>query len=172
MINNYNPEWIKAWNANMDMQICLDYYAVITYITDYYMKDESGTIEHIRKALESEGNDSLREKMQIVKNTFLTNRQAGECEIYYKLFPFLHLTQSNISTVFDPTGFRQNRAKFMKQITENVRQDFDEVIEGKYYIEKESILETQDELQKLVPYHMHSLFKDMNLADLDQKTMT
>lgn len=62
MINNSNPEWIKAWNANMDMQICLDCYAVITYITDCYMKDESGTIEHIRKALESEGNDSLREK--------------------------------------------------------------------------------------------------------------
>lgn len=107
----------------------------------------------------------------------MTNRQAGECEIYYKLFPFLHLTQSNISTIFDPTGFRQNRESFLKQITENMRQDFDKVIEvegkeGIYYIEKESILETQDELQKLVPYHMHNLFKDMNPADLDQKTMT
>ena len=24
MINNYNIEWIKAWDANMDLQICLD----------------------------------------------------------------------------------------------------------------------------------------------------
>lgn len=23
MINNYNPEWIKAWNANMGIQIYL-----------------------------------------------------------------------------------------------------------------------------------------------------
>ena len=42
--NNYNPEWIKAWNANMDLKPCFDYFAVITYITDYYMKDESGTV--------------------------------------------------------------------------------------------------------------------------------
>lgn len=80
----------------MDMQICLDYYAVITYITDYYMKDESGTIEYIRKALQTEENGNLREKMQIVK----------KCEIYNKLFPFSHLAQSNISTVFIPTGFK------------------------------------------------------------------
>ena len=45
MINNFNPEWIKAWDSNMDIQLCLDYYAVICYITDYYMKDESGTID-------------------------------------------------------------------------------------------------------------------------------
>ena len=30
-INNYNPEWIKAWNCNMDISVCLDYFAIITY---------------------------------------------------------------------------------------------------------------------------------------------
>ena len=42
-INNYNPEWIRAWNANMDLSPCLDFFAVITYITEYFTKDESGT---------------------------------------------------------------------------------------------------------------------------------
>ena len=46
-INNYNPEWIKAWNGNIDLQVCLDHFAVITYITDYYMKDESGMQAHL-----------------------------------------------------------------------------------------------------------------------------
>ena len=23
-INNYNPEWLKVWDGNMDLQICLD----------------------------------------------------------------------------------------------------------------------------------------------------
>ena len=41
-INNYNEEWIRCWDANMDIQITMDYFAVITYITDYYMKDDSG----------------------------------------------------------------------------------------------------------------------------------
>ena len=32
-VNNYNPEWIKAWDGNMDIQLCLDFYAIVTYIT-------------------------------------------------------------------------------------------------------------------------------------------
>ena len=32
-VNNYNPEWIQAWNGNMDIQLCLDFYAIVTYIT-------------------------------------------------------------------------------------------------------------------------------------------
>ena len=45
MVNTYNPEWISAWNGNMDFQLCLDYFAVITYISDYYCKDDSGTMK-------------------------------------------------------------------------------------------------------------------------------
>ena len=33
-INPYNIEWLRAWNGNMDIQIVLDYFAVITYVTD------------------------------------------------------------------------------------------------------------------------------------------
>ena len=32
-VNNYNPEWIRAWNGNMDVQLCLDFFAIVTYIT-------------------------------------------------------------------------------------------------------------------------------------------
>ena len=37
-INNYNPEWIVAWNANIDIAPVYDYYGTITYITDYFTK--------------------------------------------------------------------------------------------------------------------------------------
>ena len=40
LVNNYNEEWLRAWNGNMDMQACLDFFAVSTYVTDYYTKDE------------------------------------------------------------------------------------------------------------------------------------
>ena len=26
MVNNYNEEWIRAWNGNMDIQSCLDFF--------------------------------------------------------------------------------------------------------------------------------------------------
>ena len=29
-VNSYNPEWARAWNGNHDLQICLDYFAIIT----------------------------------------------------------------------------------------------------------------------------------------------
>ena len=40
-VNNYNKEWIINWNANTDLQLCLDYYGLITYISDYFCKDDS-----------------------------------------------------------------------------------------------------------------------------------
>ena len=146
MINNYNPEWIKCWSGNMDMQICLDFFAIITYITDYYMKDESGTMKVINEALSNASNANLREKMNIVKNAFLTSRQAGECEIYYKMFPFLNLSYSNIGTEFIHTGFRKNRSRFLKQVPENAQQGNAKIFqvegkEGKFYVEKEGLIE-------------------------------
>ena len=46
-VNNYNKEWIKSWNSNMDIQITLDHFAIVTYITDYMQKDDTGTMEFI-----------------------------------------------------------------------------------------------------------------------------
>lgn len=84
--------------------------------------------------------------MNIVKNAFLTSRQAGECEIYYKMLPFLHLSHSNIGTEFIQTGFRKNRSRFLKQVTEDMKNSDKNIIEvegkeGNLYIEKESIID-------------------------------
>ena len=144
--NNYNPEWLKCWNANMDMQFCGDYFAVITYITDYYMKDDSGILPFIKDALKQNDDQTLKEKLNLVKNSFLTKRQVGESELYYRLFPFLHLTKSNIVVEFVFTGFKQNRSKFLMQITETEAAWHDNVIQvdgkdDRYYVEKTGMLE-------------------------------
>ena len=118
-VNNYNPEWIINWNGNMDLQLCLDYYAVITYISDYYSKDDSGTMGHIKNVLKNAQNESLKTKLKLVMNTFLTHRQIGECEAYFKILPHLQMKSSNIETVFIQTGFKKNRSTFLKQLTEN-----------------------------------------------------
>ena len=38
MVNNYNGEWIRGWNANLDIQVCFDFFSIITYITEYFTK--------------------------------------------------------------------------------------------------------------------------------------
>ena len=94
-VNNYNNEWMKAWRGNMDIQVCLDFFAVITYITEYYTKDE---------------------KMIVVMNTFLTVRQMGEAEAYYRILPELELKSSNSTTIYVPNCRKDDRSKFLKSV--------------------------------------------------------
>ena len=116
-VNNYNSEWLLAWNSNMDLQLCLDYYAIITYISDYYTKMDTEMINEIKAALKKAGNESLQKKLSIVANVFLTHRQIGESEAFYRILPHLHMKYSNIENVFLPTGFKSNRSSFLMQLT-------------------------------------------------------
>ena len=36
--HSFNQEWLEIWDSNLDVQIALDMYAIVTYITDYYLK--------------------------------------------------------------------------------------------------------------------------------------
>ena len=72
-INSYNPEWIQAWDGNIDIQPCFDYFGMITYINDYFMKDETGTMEILKEVVESNPDDSTKEKMKKVASTFLSH---------------------------------------------------------------------------------------------------
>ena len=142
-INNYNPEYLTAWDSNIDVQVCLDYFAIITYILDYKMKDESGTLEEVTKALKQDDSDGLRQKLKLVAHTFMTHRRAGESEIMYKLFPFLHLTQSNIGAMWMPTGFKENMSRMLKEVSDEEAQFMENVVphEGKLFVPKENIYE-------------------------------
>ena len=124
-VNNYNTEWIRAWNGNMDIQVCLDYHAVITYITDYYSKDESGTMDFLKKAMRENSQKDHKELMHLLSQVFLTHRQNGECEAYYKIFPSLHLTESNVKTTFVASNFPNQRHKFLVKVgeTQKVAED-------------------------------------------------
>ena len=162
-VNLYNPEWIICWDGNIDIQPCLDYFGVITYITDYYMKDDSGTLKFIKEVLDKDPGATIKTKLNLVKNTFLTHRQIGESEAYYKLFQHLHLSHSNISAVFAPTGFKRNRSRFLKQITEEEASYCENVIEvedkeGKYYIEKVTMIEKLLKKPTLVKPLVYSQF--------------
>ena len=142
-VNNYNPFWMEAWNANMDLQLCLDYFSIITYMTDYVAKPEKKTTD-ILKLVNKEKKkaySSHKNTMYALANTHLTHREMGECETYYKLDPALPFKQSNIRTIFVATGFPQNRSKFLRKcINANKKEEGIEVDghEG-LFMETESI---------------------------------
>ena len=115
-VNNYNPEWIHAWNGNMDIQLCLDFFAICTYITDYYTKDESGTLSHLIRAAKECHGKSQKEQMKAMAQVFSSHRHVGESEAYYKICPELHLSHSSVKTVYAHTGFPENRRVCLRRV--------------------------------------------------------
>ena len=77
-------------------------------------------------------------------NTFLTHRQIGKCEAYFKILPHLQMKSSNIETVFIATDLKKNRSTFLKQLTENEAKICKNIIKvsekNGTFIEKPSLL--------------------------------
>ena len=117
-INPYNTEWLRAWDGNMDIQVVLDYFAVITYVTDYYAKDDSGTMEIIKATLAQTDSKDLKEWMKIIANTFLTHRQMGEAEAVYRLLPSMLLKKSNVACQWVSLGTKEERSSRWKKASE------------------------------------------------------
>ena len=116
--NNYNEEWLRAWDANMDIQVTLNFWAVFTYVFDYWMKVEKGKMKAIEEALRKSSNEKLREKMMSVANAFITHRQVGEAEAVYRLIPSMHLVDSNLKCVWVSLGKEETRVRAWKKVTD------------------------------------------------------
>ena len=128
-INNYNPEWMKAWDGNMDISVCLDYFAIVTYITDYYTKTESGVTKAINAAVKAskERGDDMTATMSHLVYAYLKSREMGESEAYYRIIPSLHLSQSNVKCTFVATGFPENRSTMLRPVNERtINQDIED----------------------------------------------
>ena len=128
-INNYNPEWLKAWNANMDIQIALDPFAIIAYIVSYVSKDESGMTEFLKEALNANFSAAQEVKLKALLRAYLTHRQVGLSEAVYRAIHDMKLKDSNITCVWVSTGFPENRyMSFRKLYDENPDEHEDDVI--------------------------------------------
>ena len=102
----------------LDLQICTDIFAVVTYITDYCSKDETGILELLIKEWKKSGNEEFKKRCHQMKDVFLTHQKMGEVEAYYRILPSLHLVESNIKCLFVTSGFPESRSKFLVKITE------------------------------------------------------
>ena len=117
-VNSYNPEITRAWNGNTDFQICLDFYAIITYICEYFTKDDTGVIKVLVNTLKASDCEELKEKMILLMNTWIKNRQMGEAEAVYRLIPEFRFRDSDAKCVFVQTCPRSERSKILKNATE------------------------------------------------------
>ena len=117
-INPFNPEWLRSWDANMDVQPTLDFFQVITYISNYYSKCDNGVTKAIMSALKDKDCADVKEAFKLVANTYTRSREINECEAAYRLIPSLFLSSSNIRCKFAVTGLKEQRSNMFRQATE------------------------------------------------------
>ena len=166
-INFYNIEMLRAWNANMDIQICLDFYAIITYITEYIAKLDAALMEVLKSVLQKNTDLSNNEKMALVANTFQTHRQIGEAEAFYKLIPSLKLKDSNVTTQWLSIGDPNEVTKRLKQATEeDIASGFPLITlkdrEGFYYLTPDMMskyLRRDPIIENVVSVHFAKMFQ-------------
>ena len=66
-------------------------------MTEYFTKDDTGTMAILQEVIESNPEDSTKDKMKKLASTFMSHRQIGEAEGFYKLLPDLLLKNSNVA---------------------------------------------------------------------------
>ena len=126
-INPYNPEWITAWIANMDIQLALDPYAIISYIVSYVSKDESGMTQFLKEALQATMSATLNERLKALKIAYLNHRQIGASEAVYRAIKSMLLRDSNITCQWLATGFPDNRYSFFRRVGDENFEEEEEV---------------------------------------------
>ena len=143
-VNNYNVNYMYAWQANMDIQVCTDPYAVVSYISDYISKPDAGLTRMMRTALaETKGllND---ERIDYLKKAYLTHREICTSEAVYRISRGLHLRESNLKTVFIDSGFPQERSNLLRRVREDENEDSEEDIDDNLKAASDNIIEIVD----------------------------
>ena len=96
----------------MDIQFCMDSYAVVTYVTDYLTKGDAGLTKELIKALLETKHCNNFDQLNHLKMTYFKNKQVSVAEATYRLVRGLDLKRSNIACIFVATGYPRNRSSF------------------------------------------------------------
>ena len=135
-VNNYNKVFLKHWNANTDIQICLDSFAVVTYITDYLTKSDRNVTEALMNALKSNKHEDKFGLLNYLKKIYFISKQTCVSEATYRLIPGLDLKGSTRACLFVNSGFPHERWVYLQKITD----DFIKKVDSKIKEKEEEIL--------------------------------
>ena len=71
--------FLKAWQANIDLQPVYNYYKAISYMTPYFSKSENETSEALKQAVNGIRNQNLKtkESMRKISQAFVSARQLS-----------------------------------------------------------------------------------------------
>ena len=75
-VNNYNPNVLKAWQANMDIQYVMNPYACAMHVASYITKSEKSMGEQLKQAASEDRTAQMAEQLHRVGTAFLNHREV------------------------------------------------------------------------------------------------
>ena len=122
----------------MDSGSGLEFFSVITYITEYYCKDDTGTTAFLNEAVKQCSILTTQQQRRCLKNVFLTHRQFGIFEAFMKIFPEMRLKDSNVGVEYVPLGKPEEVSHYLVRADDKRYYDNTELFEiddreGLYY---------------------------------------
>ncbi|VDI36705.1 Hypothetical predicted protein [Mytilus galloprovincialis] len=106
--NQYNPDLLRCWNANMDLQFITDAYSCVMYIISYISKAERemGVVLENASKEAAEGNCDAQQAMKHIGGAYFRQREVSAQEAVYRVCG-LHLKESSRKVQFVPVGDNQ-----------------------------------------------------------------
>ena len=116
-INNYNPNLLKAWRANMDLQFVLDPYACAVYILSYITTGQRGMSKLLEKASQeaNSGNKDIVNKVRHIGNKFLNAVEISAQEAVYLVLQ-MPMRRASREFQFINTSHPEERTFLLKTI--------------------------------------------------------
>jgi hypothetical protein len=115
-VNTFNPLILKRWEANMDIQYCLDPYAVATYVASYMCKGNkvmSTMFHRMKEDLKRFPDKTTNGGLRSLAHLMVKHREVGVQEACFLLLgmPFRFASRS---AAFVNTSFPENRVVMLK----------------------------------------------------------
>ena len=115
-VNNYNPTLLKAWQANMDLQVVHNYYKAVSYMCAYFSKSESESSHAMKLAAQEIRSSKMKQKDAMFKlaSAFTNSRQLSVNEAVYHCLPEMKLRWVFPGVSFVDTNLPANRIRICK----------------------------------------------------------
>ena len=120
-VNAYNPDLLRCWRANMDIQYIIDPYSCVMYILSYISKAEHELRQILRftqaqaELKENDSSQDLRAQMKKLGTVYFENREVSIQESVVRTCG-LQLKDSSRQVVFVSTDNNARMSKPLAQI--------------------------------------------------------
>ncbi|KAE8281736.1 hypothetical protein D5F01_LYC20736 [Larimichthys crocea] len=127
-VNGYNPDLLRAWNANMDIQFVLDEYSCLMYMMSYVSKPEHEMTEFLNDVIRDVKKTNVNEKdeMKQIMQAYAKHREVSAQEAVARTWR-LPLKKCSRNVVFIPTDDNAVKMSLPMSRLKDISPDSDQV---------------------------------------------